>query len=73
MPSSIAPFSPTKSMIASAPEAVGHLPDLVDVRAVDLDRLVGAQSRAASASAGSEGSITMISAGVIAFRHWMPM
>src|SRR3954452_14089864 len=68
-PSSTAPFSPTKSMIASAPwpsvisSTVGTCdPSTLTVRS--------APSSAASASARSLGSRTMISVGVIAFRHW---
>ena len=60
----MAPFSPTKSMIASAPSAVGQLPHRVALRAVDLDGVVARRVSLASASAFSDGSMTMISVGV---------
>ena len=72
MPSSMAPFSPTKSMIASAPRpsvisltVSTWLPSTLTVWCAPISP--------ASASAGSDGSMTMISAGVMARRHWMPI
>ena len=53
--------------------AVGQLEDRVDVLAVGRPTVWSAPISPASASAFSEGSTTMISAGVSALRHWMPM
>src|SRR5947209_4017171 len=72
MPSSIAPFSPTKSMIASAPSP-SVISLTVSTWLPSTLTVWSAPTSPASASAFSDGSITMISVAVIAFRHWIPM
>ena len=72
MPSSTAPFSPTKSMIASAPTP-SVISRTVSTCLPSTLTVWSAPTSPASASASSDGSMTMISAGVSARRHWMPM
>ena len=60
------------SKTTSAP-SVGHLDHLVRVAFLDLNGLVGAPISLARSRASSLGSTTIMSVGVIALRHWMPM
>ena len=66
------PRSPTKSMIASAPTP-SVISRIVSTCLPSAATVVSAPISPASARALSDGSMTMTSAGVIAFRHWIPM
>ena len=59
-------------MIASAP-LPSVISSTVSTCLPSAATVVSAPISPASARAFSDGSITMISAGVMAFRHWIPM
>ena len=65
--------SPTKSSTDLGACPAGELAHAVDVPAVGLDTVWCAPHCSASFSASGLRSTAMISAGVSAPRHWMPM